>query len=68
VEYPWAWSTRQAMANLCPNVVAELSHLAGAKLKSAQRRQVIAACWTQTSVFKCTKLRNAQRFAQITPM
>jgi len=52
VEYLWAWLKRHALANYCPDSLAELHHGARAKLKSAQRRSsIIAACWTQAELF-----------------
>lgn len=54
VEYLLAWLKRNAMANFCPNGFAELKQRARAKLKSAQRRQVmVAACWIQADLFHC---------------
>jgi len=54
VEYLWAWLKRHAMANLCPDGIAELKIAARAKLKSAQRRaSIIAACWVQADLFQC---------------
>lgn len=52
VEYLWAWLKRHAMANYCPNSIAELSHTARRKLKSAQRRKtLITAFWKQAELF-----------------
>jgi transposase len=52
VEYLWAWLKRHALANYCPDTLAELRHAARGKLKSAQRRSVIiAACWKQAELF-----------------
>lgn len=51
VEYLWAWLKRHALANYCPNTLAELGATARNKLKSAQRRSsVIAACWAQAEL------------------
>lgn len=38
VEYLWAWLKRQALANFCPNSIADLAYTARGKLKSTQRR------------------------------
>ena len=52
VEYLWAWLKRHALANFCPDTLAELQHTARGRLKSAQRRSaIIAACWTQAELF-----------------
>ena len=52
VEYLWAWLKRHALANDCPNSIAELSDTARIKLKSAQRRTtLIAAFWKQAELF-----------------
>jgi transposase len=52
VEYLWAWLTRHALANFCPNNLDELNTTARAKLKSAQRRpSIIAACWVQAGLW-----------------
>jgi transposase len=52
VEYLWAWLKRHALANFCPDTLAELHHTARGRLKSAQRRSaIIAACWTQAELF-----------------
>ena len=54
VEYLWAWLKRHALANLCPDGIAELATVARGKLKSAQRRgSIIAACWVQADLFQC---------------
>lgn len=51
VEYLWAWLKRHAMANFCPDRLAELHATARNKLKCAQHRpSIIAACWTQASL------------------
>lgn len=51
VEYLWAWLKRHALANYCPNTLAELGVTARNKLRSAQRRtSVIAACWAQAEL------------------
>ncbi len=52
VEYLWAWLKRHALANDCPNSIAELSDTARTRLKSAQRRtSLIAAFWKQAELF-----------------
>ena len=52
VEYLWAWLKRHALANFCPDGLAELATTARNKLKSAQRRRsIIAACWQQAELF-----------------
>jgi transposase len=52
VEYLWTWLKRHALANFCPDSLAELQHTARGKLKSAQRRSVtIASCWQQAALF-----------------
>ena len=52
VEYLCAWLKRQALANFCPDSVAELQATARNKLKSAQHRpNIIAACWQQAGLF-----------------
>lgn len=52
VEYLWAWLKRHALANFCPDTLAELHDGARAQLKSAQRRSdIIAACWSQAKLF-----------------
>jgi transposase len=52
VEYLWAWLKRHALANFCPDTLAELQHTARGRLRSAQRRSgIIAACWTQAELF-----------------
>lgn len=52
VEYLWAWLKRHALANYCPNSIAELATTARGKLKSAQRRTTpIAALWKQADLF-----------------
>jgi putative transposase len=43
VEHLWAWLSRHAMANLCPENRDELNTTARAKLKCAQRRPSIIA-------------------------
>lgn len=54
VEYLWAWLKRHALANYCPDSIAELSITARNKLKSAQRRTtLIAAFWKQADLFCC---------------
>ena len=52
VEYLWAWLKRHALANFCPETLAELQHTARGKLKSAQRRSaIVASCWAQAELF-----------------
>jgi transposase len=52
VEYLWAWLKRHALANYCPNSIADLADTARGKLKSAQRRKtLIAAFWKQADLF-----------------
>ena len=52
VEYLWAWLTRQALANACPNDLAQLHVTARNTLKHAQKRpSILAACWKQTTVW-----------------
>lgn len=52
VEYLWGWLKRHALANFCPDTLAELQHTARGKLKSAQRRSaIIASCWQQAELF-----------------
>jgi transposase len=52
VEYLWAWLKRHALANFCPNNLAELKHTARCKLKSGQKRKsIIAACWKQAELW-----------------
>ncbi|BBB62457.1 hypothetical protein UNDKW_4184 [Undibacterium sp. KW1] len=52
VEYLWAWLKRHALANFCPNNLAELQTIARNKLKSAQRRpSIIMACWKQVELW-----------------
>ena len=52
VEYLWAWLKRHALANFCPDTLAELQHTARGRLKSAQRRSaIIASCWAQVELF-----------------
>lgn len=52
VEYLWAWLKRHALANYCPNSIADLAHTARGQLKSAQRRTtLIAAFWKQADLF-----------------
>lgn len=52
VEYLLAWLKRHAPANYCPNSIADLTHSARGKLKSAQRRTtIIAAFWKQADLF-----------------
>lgn len=52
VEYLWAWLKRHALANFCPDSLAELHTTARSKLKSAQHRpSIIAACWQQAELW-----------------
>jgi transposase len=52
VEYLWAWLKRHALANFCPDSLAELRFTARNKLKSAQHRPgIIAACWKQADLW-----------------
>jgi transposase len=52
VEYLWAWLKRHALANYCPNCIADLACTARGKLKSAQRRTtLIAAFWKEAALF-----------------
>jgi transposase len=52
VEYLWAWLKRHALANFCPNSIAELAYVARAKLRSAQRRTtLVAAFWKKAELF-----------------
>jgi transposase len=52
VEYLWAWLKRHALANYCPNNLAELHTTARNKLKNAQKRpSIIAACWIQATLW-----------------
>jgi len=52
VEFLWAWLKRHALANYCPDSLAELRHTTRGKLKSAQRRSSsIASCWQQAELF-----------------
>lgn len=52
VEYLWAWLKRHALANYCPDSIAELATTTRGKLKSAQRRTtLIAAFWKQAELF-----------------
>lgn len=52
VEYLWAWLKRHALANFCPNSLAELKTTARKRLRGVQRRQsIIAACWTQAELW-----------------
>ncbi len=52
VEYLWAWLKRHALANFCPDNLAELRFTARNKLKSAQHRpSIIAACWKQADLW-----------------
>jgi transposase len=52
VEYLWAWLKRHALANFCPNALAELKTTARNKLRVGQRRQsIITACWKQAELW-----------------
>jgi transposase len=52
VEYLWAWLKRHALANFCPDDLAELKYTARNKLKSGQKRKsIIAACWKQAELW-----------------
>ncbi|NUY05920.1 IS630 family transposase [Paraburkholderia youngii] len=52
VEYLWAWLKRHALANFCPDNLAELKHTARSKLKSGQKRKsIIIACWKQAELW-----------------
>ena len=52
VEYLWAWLKRHALANFCPDNLAELKHTARCKLRSGQKRKsIIAACWKQAELW-----------------
>jgi transposase len=52
VEYLWAWLKRHALANFCPNNLAELKTTARSKLRSGQRRpSIITACWKQAELW-----------------
>jgi|SRR5690606_16178414 len=54
VEYLWAWLKRHALANFCPDGLAELATSARSKVRSAQRRRsIIAAYWKQADLFRC---------------
>jgi transposase len=51
-EYLWAWLKRHALANFCPNSLAELKTTARNKLRAGQRRQsIITACWKQAELW-----------------
>jgi transposase len=52
VEYLWAWLKRHALANICPNSLAELKTTARNKLRSGQHRHsIITACWKQAELW-----------------
>jgi transposase len=52
VEYLWAWLKRHALANICPDNLAELKYTARNKLKSGQKRKsIIVACWKQAELW-----------------
>lgn len=52
VEYLWAWLKRYALANFCPDTLAELKDTARRKLRSGQkRRSIITACWKQADLW-----------------
>ena len=47
-----AWLKRHALANFCPDNLAELKYTARNKLKSGQKRKsIIAACWKQAELW-----------------
>ena len=51
-DHLWAWLKRHALANYCPNDLAELHTTARHKLKSAHKRPtIIAACWMQATLW-----------------
>ena len=51
VKYLWAWLKRHALANYCPNGLAELKTTARNKLRSAQHRpSIITSCWAQAGL------------------
>lgn len=51
VEYLWAWLKRHALANFCPQSLAQLKATARNKPRSSQRRQsIITACWKQAAL------------------
>ena len=52
VEYLWAWLKRHALANYCPDNLAQLKAAARNKLSSAQQRPaIIVACWKQATLW-----------------
>jgi transposase len=52
VECLWAWLKRHALANFCPDTLAELKDTARRKLKSGQKqRSIITACWKQAELW-----------------
>jgi transposase len=51
VAYLWAWLKRHALANFCPSDLSELHTAARNKLKSAQKRPDLAACWMQATLW-----------------
>ena len=52
MEYLWAWLKRHALANGCPDNLAQLKMAARNNLKSAQQRPaIIAACWQQATLW-----------------
>jgi len=52
VGYLWARPGRHALANFCPNNLAELKRTARCKLKSGQKRKsIIAACRKQAELW-----------------
>ena len=52
VEYLWAWLKRHALANDCPDNLAQLKAAARNNLKSAQQRpSIIAAGWKQATLW-----------------
>jgi len=51
-EIRWAPHGSSALANYCPNDLAELHATARNKLKSAQKRpSIIASCWMQATLW-----------------
>lgn len=51
VEYLWAWLKRHALANYCPNGLAELKATARNQLRSAQHRpSILTSCWAQAGL------------------
>lgn len=51
VEYLWAWLKRHALANYCPNGLAELKTTARNQLRRAQHRpSILTSCWAQAEL------------------